>query len=583
MRTKNPLLRNLVLVQILAIIAGVGILGLTFFITTKANYGHELASLRQKVQDSLTEQQEKWRTWKQLNLEDALKEDLANATKMFPIKTIAVSKGIDLPSTLGEDEFVLPSELQNTRNENLVLFVKLDTSHIQAAFPYKSSLAMLLGSGLLFIIIILASGKYVQSSIHRPISRLNQAFNSFNNGSDFKVNHIEASGEIKHFIDSVERMYSQVKEHEEKAAIARVADQVVHDIRSPLSVLDSSVSILQISDDKRRTMSNAVSNIKGILKNIDLKYQHAAKAGATGVESPQLLAEQIRLITFGKRVEYQRRRDLEIKENIRGEHYSLFASVQTIEFDRVMSNIINNSVESITGPGTVSILMEAKKNSIIIKVSDSGRGIAASDLPKLMEPGVTIGKKDGKGLGLSHAKTTVERWGGTLSIDSAIGLGTTVTIALPRAPKPKWFGDRLSLSSQQTTVVVFDDDASIFGIWQMRFRESGLPINLVYVSTPDELRHWYRSHKNESMTALYLNDLEIRNYAENGLDMVEELDTADRTILVTSRFEDEAVRTRCEQLGMKLIPKEFAGSIPILPEASLSEKVKSPEIERGLA
>ena len=582
MKTKNPLLRNLILVQILAIVAGVGILGLTVLVTTRSNYNHELGSLHQKVQDSLGEQQEKWRTWKQLHLEDALKEDLAGATRMFPIKEIDVRKGLELPGSIAEDEVVLPSELQNVRDDKLVLFAKLDTSHIQAAFPYRSSLALLLGSGLLFIIIILASAKYVQGNIHRPISKLNQAFDAFNNGSDFKVAHIAATGEIKHFINSVERMYGQVKEHEEKVAIAKVADQVVHDIRSPLSVLDSSVSILDISDDKRRTMSNAVSKIKGILKNIDSKYRETVKAGVVEIVSPQLLAEQLRLITSAKRVEYQRRLDLEIRDTVQGEHYSLFAKVQPIEFDRVMSNLINNSVEAITGAGKVDVLIEPKKNYIIIKVSDSGRGIAPADLPNLMQQGVTIGKEDGNGLGLYHAKKTVESWGGSLEIESALGIGTSVTMLLPRAPKPIWFSDKLLLPSQSCTVVIFDDDPSIAGIWKMRFQAKGWPIKLVALSNPDELRRWSRDNPDEAKTAFYLNDLEIRNWSENGLDMAEELKTIDRTLLVTSRFEDEAIRARCEHMGITLIPKDFAGFIPILPERPQPAQMNSPEIERGL-
>ena len=66
---------------------------------------------------------------------------------------------------------------------------------------------------------------------------------------------------------------------------------------------------------------------------------------------------------------------------------------------------------------------------IQIQVSDNGKGIPPEILPKLMQRGSTHGKRGGSGLGLYHAKTTLQSWDGDLKIESKSG--TTVSLILP--------------------------------------------------------------------------------------------------------------------------------------------------------
>jgi signal transduction histidine kinase len=68
-----------------------------------------------------------------------------------------------------------------------------------------------------------------------------------------------------------------------------------------------------------------------------------------------------------------------------------------------------------------------------VEVLDRGPGIAREDLPRLFEPFFTT-RKTGSGLGLALARNIVEGLGGTITIDSAVGVGTTVRIDLPERP-----------------------------------------------------------------------------------------------------------------------------------------------------
>jgi signal transduction histidine kinase len=69
---------------------------------------------------------------------------------------------------------------------------------------------------------------------------------------------------------------------------------------------------------------------------------------------------------------------------------------------------------------------------VVIAIADTGHGIAAEHLPRVLEPFFTT-RSEGNGLGLAICRSIVWEAGGTIEIDSTIGEGTCVTVTIPRA------------------------------------------------------------------------------------------------------------------------------------------------------
>jgi signal transduction histidine kinase len=108
-------------------------------------------------------------------------------------------------------------------------------------------------------------------------------------------------------------------------------------------------------------------------------------------------------------------------------------SVITEEWLRVLSNLMDNAIESLpkTG-GRVRVQLALILPSLIsVAVMDTGSGIPKEILPKLFARGATFGKTQGTGLGLFHAKSQIESWGGKLEIASTSEIGTSIRITLP--------------------------------------------------------------------------------------------------------------------------------------------------------
>lgn len=392
----------------------------------------------------------------------------------------------------------------------------------------------------------------------------------------------------------LERFASSIREYqkkiEEKAvveveakrqqALAEMAQDVAHHIRSPLVAAENAIPMLiGVPDDTRRVLSNAVREIRVLTD--ELKAQ-ADRGRITSVPLPTVLMPTARLkeeklslqhiyslidhVVSKKRMELQQCPGIEIIADLTDGSYPLFASVQVTELRIALSNLINNAVDAYPDSrGIVTVTCRVHGDRVQIAVSDAGRGIAKELIPQLGKRGFTFGKLGGSGIGLAHARFVVEKFGGSLTIISEEGRGTEVTLDIPRAPTPEWFINELRLT-ENGTIVILDDDQSIHDLWNLRFKSCGLSIatsRIVHFNQADEFASWVGQVSPQSRPVTYLLDFELLGQEKNGLNLIEELRIAQNSILVSGRFDEEAVTARVLWLGIKMIPKPLVGVVPI--------------------
>jgi two-component system cell cycle sensor histidine kinase PleC len=105
---------------------------------------------------------------------------------------------------------------------------------------------------------------------------------------------------------------------------------------------------------------------------------------------------------------------------------------------QVLLNLLSNAVKFTPAGGSIYLKGAAKDGFITIAVEDTGIGIPASALPKIGRPFEQVESQHSKshkgtGLGLALSRSLVELHGGTLTIESTEGVGTTVSFTLPVA------------------------------------------------------------------------------------------------------------------------------------------------------
>jgi signal transduction histidine kinase len=102
-------------------------------------------------------------------------------------------------------------------------------------------------------------------------------------------------------------------------------------------------------------------------------------------------------------------------------------------FDWVIENLLKNALDAMEGKGSIQVKIKNEIASIIVDVSDSGKGISSQNIGNVFKPGFTT-KKRGWGLGLSLSKRIIEQYHkGELSVKhSEPGKGTTFRIVLKK-------------------------------------------------------------------------------------------------------------------------------------------------------
>ncbi len=219
------------------------------------------------------------------------------------------------------------------------------------------------------------------------------------------------------------KIASQVAQAHSSLAVAK---QVAHDIRSPLA------SLKMLIDDVKGSVPQA----------------HVSALTANANRISEIASDLIEKHEFKLRTHFEVLNAGEVCEEILTEKknvYREFTSVGLVflnnsknsqifinpsDFKRVLSNLLDNAVEACDGKGSVKVILSNVDDKVEILVSDSGSGIADDVIVRLFKPGATFGKPDGKGLGLVHAKATIEAASGKIGIFSRLGIGTEIKIVL---------------------------------------------------------------------------------------------------------------------------------------------------------
>lgn len=141
-------------------------------------------------------------------------------------------------------------------------------------------------------------------------------------------------------------------------------------------------------------------------------------------------------------------RDIKIQSGTISDGVVLRADERQIR--QVLLNVLGNSIKFTPDGGTISVNTRFAHDDFIIEVVDTGIGIPKVELEKVFEPFHQVGsvmtrKEDGAGLGLALSKSLMSLHNGTITIDSTVDIGTTVSMCFP--------GDRVVTGSEESAKV----------------------------------------------------------------------------------------------------------------------------------
>ncbi len=233
------------------------------------------------------------------------------------------------------------------------------------------------------------------------------------------------------------RLRDQQAEIEGFQLIQNIFTQIAHDVRSPLAALNAAASTLgPDAMDERQVLLSAAQRIRGIADGLLEMKLYRPLPGPTPerVADKLVPVEQVRefieSIVAEKRSQHRDRPEIQLRLHSEPSANRLVA-IDCLSLGRVLSNLIENSVESMKSAGVIELRISSTRDRILFEVRDNGSGIDPKILPRLACAGATFGKPRGTGLGLYHARVYFESIGGTFRLDSELGKGTRVSLAAP--------------------------------------------------------------------------------------------------------------------------------------------------------
>ncbi|MDA1904265.1 ATP-binding protein [Bacillus cereus] len=212
------------------------------------------------------------------------------------------------------------------------------------------------------------------------------------------------------------------------AAIGQLAAGVAHEVRNPLTVIKGFIQLFQINKEDQEKyfdlMLSEIERIEAILQ----EFLSIAKTDEISTEKKniyQIFKNVVSLMNTKA-----------IMTNIQVELYAdskeIIIECSENQLKQVFINILQNSIEAMPDGGRISIhIKEIGKDGIIISVIDKGIGIPEERIKRLGEPFYST-KEKGTGIGLMLSYKIIESHQGKISIMSEVGVGTTVTIYLPK-------------------------------------------------------------------------------------------------------------------------------------------------------
>jgi signal transduction histidine kinase len=202
----------------------------------------------------------------------------------------------------------------------------------------------------------------------------------------------------------------------------RISNLIRHDLRVPLQTIKSAAYLLEKRPEKaadmRVVIDNSIDYATRIINELDLAGPMELKRET--IDLKNLIGQSIESIQIPQMIEI--RKDLGAGIN------NVF--IDSVKMRRAIVNLIKNAIEAMPNGGMLTLTAVKADNEYMISVTDTGLGITPDVKKNLFKPFYTT-KRWGTGLGLTICKQVAEAHGGTISVESEVGKGSTFTMKIP--------------------------------------------------------------------------------------------------------------------------------------------------------
>ncbi len=228
------------------------------------------------------------------------------------------------------------------------------------------------------------------------------------------------------------RLEAQLIQSAKMASLGVMAGGIAHELRNPLGIISASAQLQlersgdpELRDEAAQKIYAATERASLIIENL-LKFARPRDEGMRRVDIRAVLEETIALL--GHQMSLQK---VTLQRRLHRDLPSIYSNSELLQ--QVFTNLILNACNAMPSGGTLAVTTRTSgSEEVVIRFSDTGRGIPPEHLPKIFDPFFTtmpVGK--GTGLGLSICYSIIQHLRGAIEVESEMGRGSTFTVRLP--------------------------------------------------------------------------------------------------------------------------------------------------------
>ncbi len=253
---------------------------------------------------------------------------------------------------------------------------------------------------------------------------------------DFTEDDLKLAAVIAGHVSSaigLARARARQEREERLSTIGQLLSGVLHDLKTPITVISGAVQLLVTERDesKRQTLADRVVRQVGVINSL-IRETLAFARGETSLWVRKVYLQKY-FSDMEEQLAQEFRGRMTIKLDLRDRGVAHF---DQHKLQRAVHNLARNAVEALNGkPGTLTLTVDRRSdNTLMVAVTDDGPGISEEIRGRLFESFATFGKVGGTGLGLAIVRKIVQDHGGSIEVESSPGR-TTFTLLLPQ-PAP---------------------------------------------------------------------------------------------------------------------------------------------------
>lgn len=213
---------------------------------------------------------------------------------------------------------------------------------------------------------------------------------------------------------------------EKMKVVGELAAGMAHEVRNPLTAIRGFVQLSKIQSYNIQPWYDVIMSEITRVTELTAEFLQFSKPHASNMrsESLKICVERVISLSESDAISRGHQLSLEIEDD------SMYIYMDRDKIVQVLLNLVRNALEAMDTPGEVQVKVSKVDHNAVVRIKDTGSGIAPEQLQQIFNPFYTT-KEEGTGLGLSLCQKIAQDHKGSITVYSVVGEGSTFTLILP--------------------------------------------------------------------------------------------------------------------------------------------------------